>query len=89
MEIRAIYEKGVLKPIDPLELEEGQAVKLTLITDEAIEVEKKLAEAGLLAEILDEFEPIELSDDEIDRLGKLFASEKSVAEDIDEDRGEF
>jgi predicted DNA-binding antitoxin AbrB/MazE fold protein len=89
MEIRAIYEKGVLKPIDPLELEEGQEVKLTLVTDEAIEVEKKLAEAGLLAEILEEFEPIELSDDELERIGKLLASDKSVEELIDEDRGEF
>jgi predicted DNA-binding antitoxin AbrB/MazE fold protein len=89
MEIRAIYEKGVLKLIDSVDLEDGQQVKLTLLTSEEIDVETKLAAAGLLAEFPDEFEEVELSDEEIDRLGKLFASEKSVEQDIDEDRGEF
>jgi predicted DNA-binding antitoxin AbrB/MazE fold protein len=89
MEIRAIYEKGILKLIDPVDLEDGQQVKLTLLTSEEIDVEAKLAAAGLLAEFPDEFEEVHLSEEEIERLGKLFASEKSVEQDIDEDRGEF
>lgn len=89
MEIRAIYEKGILRLIDPVELEEGQQVKLTLLTNADDDIEKKLADAGLLAEIPETFEQVELSDDELDRLGKFFASDKPVEDHIDEDRGEF
>ncbi len=32
--IRAIYEDGVLKPLDPLDLTSGQAVRLTIEMDE-------------------------------------------------------
>ncbi|MDQ7025404.1 MAG: antitoxin family protein [Anaerolineae bacterium] len=89
MEIRAIYEKGVLKLIDPVELEEGQQVKLTLLTTTENDFVKRLAEADLLAEIPEIFEEVELSDEELDRIGKLFASDRPVEDDIDEDRGEF
>lgn len=89
MEIRAIYEKGVLRLLDPIELQEGQEVKLTLQTLSDAEITAKLAAAGLLAEFTESFEEIELDEAEIERLGRLFASEKSVAEIIDEDRGEY
>jgi predicted DNA-binding antitoxin AbrB/MazE fold protein len=89
MEIRAIYEKGVLKLIDPVDLEDDQQVKLTLLTSEEIDVEAKLAAAGLLAEFPGDFEEVELSDEEIDRLGRLFTSDRPVEDLIDEDRGNF
>jgi predicted DNA-binding antitoxin AbrB/MazE fold protein len=89
MEIRAIYEKGILKLIDPVDLEDGKHVKLTQLTSEEIDVEMKLAAAGLLAEIPEDFDEIDLSDEELDCLGKLLASDRPVEDLIDEDRGEF
>jgi predicted DNA-binding antitoxin AbrB/MazE fold protein len=89
MEIRAIYEKGVLKPIDHLELEEGQEVKLTVLPNTKADFEKKLAEAGVLAVLPEPEEEVEISDEELERIGTLLASDKPVEELIDEDRGEY
>ena len=89
MEIRAIYEKGILKLLDPVDLEDGQHVKLTLLTNVEDDFEKRLADAGLLVEIPETFEEVELSDEEIDRLGRLLASDRPVEDLIDEDRGEY
>lgn len=39
MQIEAVYEHGILRPIHPLELAEGEKVTITLVT--AAEVEAK------------------------------------------------
>ncbi len=50
--VTAVYEKGVLRPLQPLNLEERQTVRLQVLPEEADnEVEKviqTLVEAGLL-----------------------------------------
>ncbi len=37
MHIEAIYERGVLRPVIPLDLTEGERVELTLVTSSAAE----------------------------------------------------
>ncbi len=91
--ITAVYEKGILRPLQPLHLREGQTVhirilpELTGADDAAI---RSLVEAGLLTpprgnsdvEPLSEQEQRELAD----RLGR--APGKSLSQIIIEDRGE-
>lgn len=38
--IEAIYESGILKPIEPLELREHQVVKITIVSTEISEIKK-------------------------------------------------
>jgi len=91
--ITAVYEKGVLRPLQPLHLREGQAVRIRILpelssTDDA--AIRSLVEAGLLTpppgrsdvEPLSEQAQRELAD----RLGR--APGKSLSQIIIEDRGE-
>ena len=45
--IRARYEKGVLKPLGPIEIEEGEEVRIQILPDEFPDLlDKVKAEAG-------------------------------------------
>lgn len=92
--IDAVYEKGVLRPLEPLHLRERQTVRIQVITEDASgEVESvlsRLIEAGVLtppsgystAEPVSEQERRELAD----RLGQ--APGKPLSEIIIEERGD-
>lgn len=41
MQIEAVYEHGVLRPIRPLELAEGEKVALTLVTAEELRARRR------------------------------------------------
>ena len=89
--IRAIYSNGQLKLLDPVELREGEEVKLTI---------ESLADTGISFDALDEIErqsgiiaaihlldeTAELSEEEAERLAQVFASDKPFAALIDEDK---
>ncbi len=90
--IQAIYENGILRPLQPLDLPENETVNITVL-DEALnqeethrdKVSRVLREAGLTSQM--KFPNAKkLSDEERKRLGKLFSGEKSLGEYIDEDR---
>jgi hypothetical protein len=54
------------------------------------EFERRLREAGLLADVSDIPEDVqELTPEERDRIGRLVAGERGIEELIDEDRGEY
>ncbi len=90
--IEVIYENGILRPLQPLNLPEKKIFKVNL-TDETSnneethrdKVSRVLREAGLTSQM--KFPKAKkLSDEERKRLGKLFSGEKSLGEYIDEDR---
>ncbi len=90
--IEVIYENGILRPLQPLNLPEKKIFKVNL-TDETSnneethrdKVSRVLREAGLISQM--KFPNAKkLSDEERKRLGKLFSGEKSLDEYIDEDR---
>ena len=91
--IRAIYENGQLRLLTPVRLVEGQEVTITIeppveLTPE--EVKARLRAAGILADVDDIPEDIEeLSEEERERLGRLFLGDRPSEELIDEDRGEY
>ena len=51
--LTAVYENGILRPLGPVKLRERQTVRLQVLThepvDEADQIIKKLANAGLLS----------------------------------------
>ena len=90
--IQVIYENGVLRPLQPLNLPEKKIFKVN-VADEAPsdeethrdKVSRVLREAGLTSQM--KFPNAKkLSDEERRRIGKLFSGEKSLGEYIDEDR---
>jgi len=92
--IEVIYENGILRPLQPLNLPEKKILKITL-PDEAPsdkethrdKVSRVLREAGLTSSL--KFPVTEkdiLSEEERQRLGKLFSGEKPLGDYIDEDR---
>ncbi len=90
--IRAIYENGVLRPLQPLDLPENKIVEID-VRDETSngeethrdKVSRVLREAGLTSQM--KFPNAKrLSDEERKRLGELFSGEKSLGDYIDEDR---
>ncbi len=92
--ITAIYEKGVLRPLQPLDLREQQTVYLQLLptqpTNEAEEVIQLLVAAGLLTPPSGHSEVDPVSEEErrelAETLGK--APGKPLSEIVIEDRGE-
>ena len=90
--IQAIYENGILRPLQPLDLPENETVNITVLDEVSNEeethrdkVSRVLREAGLTSQM--KFPNAKkLSDEERKRLGKLFSGEKSLGEYIDEDR---
>lgn len=90
--IQAIYENGILRPLQPLDLPENKTVNITVLDESSNgeethrnKVSRVLREAGLTSQM--KFPNAKkLSDEERKRLGKLFSGEKSLGEYIDEDR---
>jgi len=90
--IQAIYENGILRPLQPLDLPENETVNITVLDEvpngeetHRDKVSRVLREAGLTSQM--KFPNAKkLSDEESKRLGKLFSGEKSLGEYIDEDR---
>lgn len=94
--ITAVYEKGVLRPLQPLDLQEQQRVRIQLLSDEAIEDERAatiriLIEAGL---VRPRERPLTIPPDPVspqerqilaDRLGQVPG--KTASEMVIEDRG--
>ncbi len=89
---QAIYENGILRPLQPLDLPENKTVNISVL-DEAPNSEETmqekadrvLREAGLISSI--KFPNAKkLSDEERRRIGKLFSGEKPLGDYIDEDR---
>jgi len=90
--IQAIYENGILRPLQPLDLPENKTVNISVL-DEAPNSEETmqekadrvLREASLISSI--KFPNAKkLSDKERRRIGKLFCGEKPLGDYIDEDR---
>lgn len=92
--VRAVYEHGVLRLLDPVQLSEGQEVKLTILpTGDSVEltpeeIDRRLKAAGMLGDERwfsdDEVEA--LLPQERDRIGRLFLGNRSIDELIAEDR---
>ncbi len=92
--IQAIYENGILRPLQPLDLPENKIVEIEMRDEISSDkethrdkVSKVLREAGLTSPL--KFSVTEkdiLSEEERQRLGKLFSGEKPLGDYIDEDR---
>ena len=90
--VQAIYENGVLRPLQPLDLPEDKIVSIDVRDETETETEtirekadRVMREAGLISSI--KFPNAKkLSDAERRRLGKLFSGEKPLGDYIDEDR---
>ena len=92
--IQAIYENGILRPLQPLDLAENETVDIAVLGKSSNgeethrdKVSRVLREAGLTSPL--DFPVAEkdiLSEEERQRLGKLFSGEKPLSEYIDEDR---
>jgi predicted DNA-binding antitoxin AbrB/MazE fold protein len=88
--VRAIYRDGQLQLLDPVDLEDGQTVSLTINPETELspdDVETRLRAAGLLEtiDVPDDWE--ELKPAERQRIGRLFVGERPSEDLIDEDRG--
>jgi len=92
--IQAVYENGILRPLQPLDFPENSIVEIDVRDVEEKNTEtmrekadRVLREAGLISQL--KFPVSEediLSEEERQRLGKLFSGEKSLGDYIDEDR---
>ena len=93
--VTAVYEKGVLRPLQPLNLEERQTVRLQVLPEEqdsnAEEVIQALVEAGLLTPPLGHSDVDPISEEERRELAEVLgqASGKPLSEIIIEERGEW
>jgi predicted DNA-binding antitoxin AbrB/MazE fold protein len=84
--IRAVYEHGVLRPLDEINLSEGETVNISVHTQTMTREEFRAAMGDLLMPITES----ELSDEEMDRLEeqlrKLNAGVPPVSDIIIEER---
>lgn len=93
--IRAVYEQGHLRLLDPVDLFEGQQIEIMIQEPSGAgeltlaEIDRRLREAGLLAEVDVPDDAVELSPQERERIGLLLASDRPVEDLIDEDRGAY
>jgi predicted DNA-binding antitoxin AbrB/MazE fold protein len=93
--VRAVYQDGQLRLLDPVDLADGQIVSVTIGTESeppvltADLVDARLRAAGLLADAEDGEDAAELSPEERERIGSLFVGERSSEDLIDEDRGPY
>ena len=93
--VQAVYERGVLRPLQPLELQERQRVRIQVWPEEMSEEEeivRLLVSAGLMRPRPGhESPPPPLSDEErgvlADQIGR--APGKTVSEIVIEERGEW
>ncbi len=90
--IQLIYQNGVFRPLQPIDLPENKIYAADLRDVEEKDAEtirekadRVLREAGLISSI--KFPNArKLSDEERRRIGKLFSGEKPLGDYIDEDR---
>ena len=102
--VRAIYSKGQIRLLDPVDLPEGKEIKLLIelgddetdiVLPENLTWEEKIHKMKLAGVLLEPDEldipedAVELTPEERDRIGRLFASDRPVEDLIDEDRGEY
>ena len=93
--VTAVYKDGMLRPLQPLELQENSRVRIQISPDEEENEEEaaihKLVEAGLLTPPQGHSDIPKMPEEErqalADRLGQ--ASGKPLSEIIIEDRGEW
>lgn len=96
--VRAIYENGVLRPLQPLNFPEHSEVEIDVRdisengdTQENSDVSRKqvrdvLRKAGLLSEIKFDLPTTKISDERRKELAEIFAGDKPLGDYIDEDR---
>jgi predicted DNA-binding antitoxin AbrB/MazE fold protein len=101
--VTAVYEKGVLRPLQPLDLEERQMVRIQVVSEEAVEREapedevealiQRLVAAGLMRPRPKSGTPPPdpVSEEERLRLAEIMgnAPGKPLSEIIIEERGEW
>jgi predicted DNA-binding antitoxin AbrB/MazE fold protein len=91
--VRAIYEQGHLRLLEPVDLTDGAEVNVTILPSEqeltVEEARARLRAAGVLVEYDDDEmkQGVELSAEERRRIGHLFVGNKPFSDLIDEDRG--
>jgi len=91
--VRAVYQDGQLRLLDPVDLADGQIVHVTIGAESkplvltADLVDARLRSAGLLADMEESGDATELSPEERERIGSLFVRERPSEDLIDEERG--
>lgn len=91
--ITAVYEKGVLRPLTPLDLAEHERVRLRILPDRPLDsadaVIQELITAGLVTPPVGRSDAIPLSDDDRRELAEMLGrgGGKTASEMIIEDRG--
>ncbi|MBC7869395.1 MAG: antitoxin family protein [Chitinophagaceae bacterium] len=90
--IRAVYENGHLRPLDPLDLREGEQVKLRVEAENEISQEEKLRLA--LGDLVRWPDPSADADDDIDEeallkeIQEAFRGQPPLSETIIQERQE-
>lgn len=93
--IQAIYENGLLRPLAPLDLPENAVVEIDVRDQPEAAEQQDETTAQKAARVLREADLTRrlnfptakrLSDEERERVAKLFTAEKSLSDYIDEDR---
>jgi predicted DNA-binding antitoxin AbrB/MazE fold protein len=93
--IAAVYEHGVLRPLEPLTLPERRTVRIQIlpepVTDKAEQVMQFLSKVGLLTPPPHPPKPSALSKEEKRKLADALAqgAKKSLSEIVIEDRGQW
>ena len=91
--VRAVYQDGQLRLLEPVDLANGQIVNVTIGMESeppvltADLVDTRLRSAGLLADVDEGGDVAELSPEERERIGSLFVGECPSEDLINEDRG--
>ena len=70
MTIDAVYESGVFRPLKPMELPEGEQVKLTVNAPDLAELERRAPDPRRLAEIVAEIAALAVPHGEPDYGGR-------------------
>ncbi len=92
--VTAVYEKGVLRPLQPLNLRERQMVRIQVLPEPTDKVEKviqKLIQAGVITPPPGYSEVDPVSEEERRELAEILgrAPGKPLSEIIIEERGEW
>lgn len=84
--IRAVYEDGYLKPLEPLDLTPGQEVRVTIEGDERDKLRAVLGDLVRWANPDDDRDA--WVEDEADAIDKAFQGDPPLSQIIIDDRGE-
>ena len=71
-EVDAVYEKGVLKPLERLDLREGERVKLIVKRERGVITSEDIQE---IAKIVEKLPKVKVEEEELDEIyyeGKMF-----------------